>query len=176
MNDLKNTEWNTLCSNNFLEYLLFSHQVRSHSFATQWTIAHKDPLSMGFSRLEYWSGSHFLLQGIILTQGSNPRLQHSQAYSLPLSHLGSPFQNIPYNNGYREGFLNILNETFHMCTSVNGSARLSTQNLQRNSQNQFREPTSLEVYMVKKVGNQFFSCSYALNPTTSSSPQTLMKF
>ena len=30
------------------------------------------PLSMGFSRQEYWSGLHFLLQGIFLTQGLNP--------------------------------------------------------------------------------------------------------
>ena len=29
------------------------------------------PLSMGFSRQEYWSGLHFLLQGIFPTQGSN---------------------------------------------------------------------------------------------------------
>ena len=25
-------------------------------FATSWTVAHQDPLSMGFSRQEYWSG------------------------------------------------------------------------------------------------------------------------
>ena len=35
-------------------------------------------------------GCHFLLKGIFLTQGSNPRLLHQQAYSLPLSHQGSP--------------------------------------------------------------------------------------
>ena len=29
---------------------------------------------------------HFLLQGIFLTHGSNPRLLHCQADSLPLSH------------------------------------------------------------------------------------------
>ena len=40
-------------------------------FATPWTVAHQDPLSMEFSWLEYWSGCHFLLQGIFLTQGSN---------------------------------------------------------------------------------------------------------
>ena len=34
-------------------------------------------------------GSDFLLQGIFLTQGSNPRLLHEQENSLPLSHLGS---------------------------------------------------------------------------------------
>ena len=31
----------------------------------------------------------FLLRGIFLTQGSNPRLLHQQVDSLPLSHLGS---------------------------------------------------------------------------------------
>ena len=38
-------------------------------------------------------GCHLLLQGIFLTQGSNPTLLHLlhwQADSLPLSHLGSP--------------------------------------------------------------------------------------
>ena len=35
-------------------------------------------------------GCHFLLQGIFPTQGSNPRLLHWQADSLPLSHLGMP--------------------------------------------------------------------------------------
>ena len=34
-------------------------------------------------------GCHFLLQGIFPTQGTNPRLLHSQADSLPLSHQGS---------------------------------------------------------------------------------------
>ena len=28
-------------------------------FVTLWTIAHQAPLSMGFSRLEYWSGLPF---------------------------------------------------------------------------------------------------------------------
>ena len=30
--------------------------VVSHSFATLWTVACQSPLSMGFSRQEYWSG------------------------------------------------------------------------------------------------------------------------
>ena len=32
------------------------------------------PLSMGFSRQEYWSELHFFLQGIFPTQGLNPHL------------------------------------------------------------------------------------------------------
>ena len=39
-------------------------------------------------RILVWVG-HFLLQGIFLTQGSNPHLLHWQVDSLPLSHLRS---------------------------------------------------------------------------------------
>ena len=59
------------------------------------TVAHEAPLSMGFSRQEYWSGCHFLLQGIFLTQESKLHflyLLNWQADSLLLSHLGIPIQ------------------------------------------------------------------------------------
>ena len=76
---------------------LFSH-VRL--FETPWTVAHQAPLSMGFSRQEYFPGTsagvgyHFLLQGIFPTQGSNPYLFHLlrwQVGSLPLVPPGSPY-------------------------------------------------------------------------------------
>ena len=38
------------------------------------TVARQAPLSVEFSRQEYWSGCHFLLQGIFPTQGLNPFL------------------------------------------------------------------------------------------------------
>ena len=69
---------------------LFSHYVLSDLFATLWTVASQDPVSMGFPRQEYWSELPFLLHGIFLIQGSNPCLLHWQADSLPLSHQGSP--------------------------------------------------------------------------------------
>ena len=34
---------------------------RVRLFVTPCTVAHQAPLSMGFSRQEYWSGCHFLL-------------------------------------------------------------------------------------------------------------------
>ena len=43
-------------------------------FVTPWSIAYQAPPSMEFSRQEYWSGLHFLLQGIFPTQGSNLHL------------------------------------------------------------------------------------------------------
>ena len=51
-------------------------QLLSHVqlFATPWTVAHQAPLSMKLPRQEYWSGCHFLLQGIVPTQGSNLHL------------------------------------------------------------------------------------------------------
>ena len=33
--------------------------VMSDSFATSWTVAHQDPLSMEFPRQEHWSGLPF---------------------------------------------------------------------------------------------------------------------
>ena len=51
-------------------------------------LAHQAPLSTEFSRQEYWSGFHFLLQGIFLTQGLNLSLLHLlhwQADSFPLA-------------------------------------------------------------------------------------------
>ena len=56
-------------------------------FATTWTVAYQASLSVGFSRQEY---CHFLLQGIFLTQGSNPGLLHCRQTLYPLSHQGSP--------------------------------------------------------------------------------------
>ena len=38
-------------------------KVKVLVFATPWTIAHQDPLSIGFSRQEYWSGLPFPFPG-----------------------------------------------------------------------------------------------------------------
>ena len=54
------------------------------TLVTQWTVACQALLPMGFSRPEYWSGLHFLLQGIFPIQGTNPHLLHWQADSLSL--------------------------------------------------------------------------------------------
>ena len=58
-------------------------------FMTLWTVAHQAPPSMGFSRQECWSGfSHFLLQGIFLTQRLNPGLSHRRQTLYHLSYQG----------------------------------------------------------------------------------------
>ena len=38
---------------------VLTHSVVSHSFVIPWTIAHHAPLSIEFSRQEYWSGLPF---------------------------------------------------------------------------------------------------------------------
>ena len=54
-------------------------------------LAHQAPLSMGFSRQEYWSGLPFLPPGDLPDpQGQTPGLLHWQVGSLPLSHMGGP--------------------------------------------------------------------------------------
>ena len=54
------------------------------------TVFFQAPLSMGFSRQEYWSGLPLPSPGDLPSQGSNPHLLHWQADSLPLSHQGIP--------------------------------------------------------------------------------------
>ena len=52
--------------------LLFSHLVMSDTFVTPWTVAHQAPLSMGFSRQEYWSGLPFPPPGDLPNPGMEP--------------------------------------------------------------------------------------------------------
>ena len=50
---------------------------------TLWTAAHWAPLSMEFSRQEYWSGLPFPSPGDRLNSGIEPRSPALQADSLP---------------------------------------------------------------------------------------------
>ena len=68
---------------------MFSHVPL---FVAPWTIALHAPLSMDFSRQEYWSRLSFPAPGIFPAQRSNLHLLHPlcwQEDSLPLRHLGS---------------------------------------------------------------------------------------
>ena len=61
---------------------------RVRLFATPWTVAYQASLSMGFFSKGTGVGCQFLLQGIFLTQGSNPGLLHCRQTLYPLSHQG----------------------------------------------------------------------------------------
>ena len=58
--------------------------------ATSQNVAHQAPLSMGFSRQEFWSDCRFLLQRIFLTQGSNLSLLHCRQILYHLNHREVP--------------------------------------------------------------------------------------
>ena len=55
---------------------------RVQLFATPWTVAHQAPLSIGFSRQEYWSGLPFLSPGDLPNPGIEPRSPALQADAL----------------------------------------------------------------------------------------------
>ena len=66
------------CTSSLCAFNLFAEfsSVQSLScvwlFATPWTVAHQTPLSMGYPGKNTGVVCHFLLQGIFLTEGSNP--------------------------------------------------------------------------------------------------------
>ena len=70
------------------------------------TVGRQAPLSMGWTK--YWSGLLFSSPGDLLNSGIEPVSPAWQADSLPLSHLGSP-----WDLGY------LLSE----CQSLNGQVR-----------------------------------------------------
>ena len=61
--------------------LLFSHYVVS-DFATPWTVACQNPLSMGFPRQEYWSGLPFASPWDLPQHEIKPRSPACQGDSL----------------------------------------------------------------------------------------------
>ena len=70
-------------------------------FATPWTVAYQAPLSMEFSRQEYWSGLPFPPPGDLSDTGVKPRSPALQADALPSEPLGKPFRmDKPLPNGH----------------------------------------------------------------------------
>ena len=63
--------------------------IQSFNCVTPWTVAHQAPLSMGFSRQEYWSGLPFPSPEDFPYPGIKPMSPCWQVDSLSLSHLGS---------------------------------------------------------------------------------------
>ena len=59
-------------------------------FVTPWTVAYQVPLSIEFSRQEYWSGLLFPSLGDLPNAGIKPRSPALQADSLPAESPGKP--------------------------------------------------------------------------------------
>ena len=60
---------------------------------TVWTVAHQPPLSVGFSRQEYWSGLPFAPPGDLPDPGIEPRSSGLQADPLSTQPAGKPLGN-----------------------------------------------------------------------------------
>ena len=69
---------------------VLSHCSRVRLFATPGTVARQAPLSMGFSRQEYWSGLPFPPPGDLPNPGIKPGSSEFQADSLQSEAPGKP--------------------------------------------------------------------------------------
>ena len=79
-----NTKW---C----LHWCVLSHFSNVRLFVTLWTVAHQAPLSMGFSRQEYWSGLPCCPPGDLPNweiRPESPPTPELQAHYLLVSHQG----------------------------------------------------------------------------------------
>ena len=95
---------------------MLSHFSHVWFFATQWTIDHQAPLSMGFSRQEYWSVLPFPSPGDLLDSGVEPGLLHCGQILYCLSYQGMPMVVIEMANCYKS-FIHLLS----ISVSVNGN-------------------------------------------------------
>ena len=65
---------------------------RVRLFATPWTVAYQAPLSMGFSRQQYWSGSPFPSPGYLPDPGIKSRSPALQTDALPSEPSGKSWE------------------------------------------------------------------------------------
>ena len=61
------------------------------TFATPWSVAHQAPLSLEFSRQEYWSGLPFPFPGDLPDPGIEPGSPALEAEALTSEPPGKPF-------------------------------------------------------------------------------------
>ena len=118
-------DWWNLDKNKYMPYGFISVKVKSLSrvrlFATPWTVACQAPLSMGFSRQEYWNGLLFPSPGHLPDPGIEPGSPAFQADSLPFKLPGNKQIKLMYGNrnmekeenakrlvGGRKGFFELL--------------------------------------------------------------------
>ena len=80
----KNAAWPLHFTTHLYMLSCFSRVVQL--FAIPWTVAHQDPLSMEFSRQEYWSGLPCPSPGDLPTQGLNTGLLHCRQILYHLSY------------------------------------------------------------------------------------------
>ena len=76
---------------------------RVQFFGTRWTVAYQAPLTMGFSRQEYWSGLPFPSLGDLPNPGIKPRSPTLQADALTSEPPGKPLNHNTFKNILKRG-------------------------------------------------------------------------
>ena len=98
-------------------------------FATTWTAADQAPLSMGFYREEYWSGSLCSPRGDLPNAGIIPRFPALQVNSLPAELPGKPrFRNYAILFGHLMQRVDSLEKTL-MLGEIGGRRRRGRQRM-----------------------------------------------
>ena len=97
--DTDNRSVTSPCSNSYLPQVKVKVKSLSHVrlFATPWTVGRQAPLSMGFSRQEYWSGLPFPSPGDLPDPGIESGSLALQADTLTSEPPGKPL-NSPINH------------------------------------------------------------------------------
>ena len=115
----------------FMMKILVCACVLSHFFVTLWTVACQAPLSMGFSRQEYWSGLSRPPLGDLANPGIEPcllLLMYWLAGSLPLmphrkiTYLCSReliWRSMPYHSFLSYAFIVVFMHRFFLFVNVN---------------------------------------------------------
>ena len=101
-------------------------------FATPWMVARQAPLSLGFSRQEYWSGLSFPPPGRLPNPGIEPRSPALQTDSLPAELPGNPPSSIPcYKvHKYPISFPNSVLFPYHTINALSLQAEESGQDVE----------------------------------------------
>ena len=90
---------------------------RVQFFVTPWSVARQAPLSMGFSRQEYWSELPFSALGDLPHPGIQPGSPVSQAVSCT---AGGFFTNWTTREAAMENYSAIKRIKFDICSNING--------------------------------------------------------
>ena len=86
------------------------------TLVTPWTVAHQSPLSVEFSRQEYWSGLLCPPSGHLPDPGIEQGSPAWQVDSLPLSHLGNP--DLGHRNINMKETDSVNNDALHLPSSI----------------------------------------------------------
>ena len=97
--------WNSPSHNTGMGVCMLSHFSCVWLLTTIWTAASQAPLSMGFSRQEYWSGLPFPYPGHLSNLGIEPGSPALQTDILPSEPLGKPYYVPADSNVYTFQFL-----------------------------------------------------------------------